>query len=460
MQTTTFLAILVSTASASVPTLPKGPYGYYPVSLCAYNASELLAFTNNSITAGVDAWAVDGRSTTWIGKQLAIGESCQTPLTPTTQSIPVKSFSRAQVNYQWFEDNGFIMRSKIYALSVFRPDFVGKTYLEFDITDATGKLVVPRMKITLRGSSEIIDTMLAAKRRSATAPTKPHRGKRGSKGRRKGKAGIMGGIGGGTRYGGGSGGFKSSTPGGSTKTYGYSSSALHSRYALLPGGYTRTSYGYSGLSTVYVGAPMFLYARGGGGHYSQSCNRYTGNSRSQCLRSYNGTTNSDGLNWKANSVLIRDDLMAATVDTRTTKFPLNVTIYKAVVVFEKGGVNPWDQPLLLSFSEVDLDDEDDVILEFWVFCLLVSIGIVLCCCFCIWWWCSCRSSKNDSYGDSSSKECDLENPKPYGHCAELSTPAVGMGEFPGHPIEVNKLDKQEFNTMAPVVLGYMDKPLA
>jgi len=441
MQITSLLAILASTASAFVPTLPKGPYGYYPVDLCAYNASKLPDFTNSSITA------VDGTSTIWAGKQLAIGESCQTPLTPTSQSIPVKSFSRAQVNYQWFEDNGSIMRSNVYALSIFRPDFVGQTYLDFDITDATRKLVVPRTKITLVGSSEISDRL---KRRSGTP--KPHIGKRGSKGRRKGKAGFMGGIGGGGRYGGGSGGFKSSTSGSSTKTYGYSSNALHSRYAPSPGAYTRTSYGYSGVSSIYVGTAMFLFARGGygGGYYSQSCNRYTGNSRSQCLRSYNGTTHSNGLHWKANSVLIRDDLMAATVDTTTTKFPLNITIYKAVVVFENGLANPWDQPLLLSFSEVDFDEEEDVIMEFWLFCLLVSIGIALCCFCCICLWCSCRSSQNDSYGDSSSKECDLEKPKPHVQCAEFSTPAVGILEVPGHPIEVNKLDKQEFNTMAVV----------
>lgn len=50
---------------------------------------------------------------------------------------------------------------------------------------------------------------------------------------------------------GGGGGFRSSSAKGGSRSYGYSSSALSTRY---PSGYTRTSYGYRGRTAVIAGA--------------------------------------------------------------------------------------------------------------------------------------------------------------------------------------------------------------
>jgi len=437
MQLATFLAAIVTAVSA----IPN--YGYYPISLCAFNASQLAAFTSNAFTATPS-------TTTWAGKPLAASESCPTPLTPTIQHITVSSFSRAQTNI-----DPWVPRSNTYALSIFRSASVAKAHLDMAITDASGKTVVPRIQVALPGSTaNTASSPLIATRRSNPNPV-PRRGKRSTKGRRKGKGGVMGGIGGGGRYGGGSGGFRSSTPGGSTKTYGFSNSAIRSRYASS---YSRTSYGYSGRSTVFVGAPMFLYARGGGHYYSQGCNRYTGSARLQCLGSYNGTTNSEGLNWKASSALMRDDLMTATVDAKNVTFPLTITIYKVAVVFNQGALPmPWDQTLMLTFSEVDLDDEEDVVMEFWVFCLLIGLA-TLCfcgCCFWFWWPCNCCRSSESEGDDSNSynKEVwDPENPKESYpelqlgdlqakqlHIEEFSTPRLVPGYVvPGHPVEVKE----------------------
>lgn len=277
------------------------------------------------------------------------------------------------------------------------------------------------MLATQSGSAD--DDVLVIEEQAINAKrfrTKPHLG------RRKGKGGVMGGIGGGGRYGGGNGGFRTSAPGGHTKTYGYSTSAMSSRFRP---GYTRTTYGYTGRSVLFVGSPMYLYSHGGhGGYYRQSCQRYTGDAQLRCQKSYNscnGTIYSNGCQYKARSALIRDDLMAATVNTKNVTFPLTITIHKAVVMFKGTQPDPWEQALLFSFSEVDYDDEEDVIMEFWVFCVLLSIGfVVLCCMFCfVFFQCGCaerlrrsrcccrKPSENKGKEGTSGTMIDLEAPK-------------------------------------------------
>jgi len=190
------------------------------------------------------------------------------------------------------------------------------------------------------------------------------------------------------------------------RTYGYSTAAMNSRYPPLS--YSRTAYGYSGRSALHVGAPMFIYmgaSRGHrpGNHYNR-CEHYSGAAQTYCNQQYTNCkfdSNSSTLcSSKASSSLIRDDLMAATVDVTRVLFPLNITIHSAAVTFNNGSQPPqWQTPLLLSFSEVDLDDENDPDMELWVFCLLLSIGgvVLLVCSFSAWWLCcdmKCCCSKH------------------------------------------------------------------
>jgi len=422
MQTTTIIFFTVLASSASAATL-----GYHAVSLCPANGTST--------------------ATTWAGRALGPQEVCPTPFSPASQSLFVNDFRYAQQNKP-----AYVPRSNTYALSVFRSSSVASVFLDFAITDATGKSLVPRTKVALQPNTPTLEAL----RREGPAPEQPtqleapKKGKRSGhskvatpfRGRRKGKGGIMGGIGGGGRYGGGTGGFKSSGGGAGGKSYGYSSGALGSRYAP---GYTRTTYGYHGRSAVYLGAPMFLYSAGRYHRgYHQDCERYSGTDRTSCQQKYSRctTANSTGCIITASSELVRDDIMAAAIDIKAAVFPLNITIFNATITFMRGArPEPWDAPLLLSFSEVDFDDENDPDMEFWVFCLLMSIALVVLCavvCFC---WCAIcdgecccrceRRSEEVSASRTTSKELeewDVETGR--GEPCSMSTaaPTVALGK--------------------------------
>jgi len=425
MQTTTAIVLFFLASSASAATL-----GYHAVSLCPHNDSSTTART-------------------WAGTALGPQEVCPTPLSPATQSIFISDFGLAQNNTP-----RYVPRSNTYALSVFRSSSVASAFLDFAVTDATGKTLVPRMQVALQPNAQT----LASLRREEPEPeqlTKPEAPKKGKRsghskisvpymGRRKGKGGIMGGIGGGGRYGGGTGGFRSASGGAGGKSYGYSSGAMGSRYAP---GYSRTPYGYHGRSAVFLGAPMFLYA-GAHSHrgYYGGCDRYSGSDRTSCQKKYSRCTavNSTGCIVTASSGLVRDDIMAAAIDITAATFPLNITIFNATITFMGGSrPEPWDTPLLLSFSEVDLDDENDPDMEFWVFCLLMSLAfVVLCgvvlCCWCVVCdgecCCSCErksASEEGAAARTTSKELeewDVETGRqqPSGMpTVALGTPVVG-----------------------------------
>jgi len=420
MQTTTSIIFFLLASSASAATL-----GYHAVSLCPYN----------------DSWTA---ALTWASKALGPQEVCSTPLSPATQSLFVSDFKLAQNNTP-----AYVPRSNTYALSVLRSSSVASAFLDFEVTDATGKKLVPRMQVALQPNTQT----LASLRREGPAPeqlTEPEASKKGKRsgrskvavpymGRRKGKGGVMGGIGGGGRYGGGSGGFRSASGGAGGKSYGYSSGAMGSRYAP---GYSTTTYGYHGRSAVFLGAPMFLYAgvHSHRGYYS-GCNRYSGSDRTSCQQKYSRCTavNTTGCIVTASSGLVRDDVMAAAIDITAATFPLNITIFNATITFTGASKpEPWDTPLLLTFSEVDLDDENDPDMEFWVFCLLMSIAfVVLCgvvlCCWCVVCdgecCCSCErrsSSEEGAASRTTSKELeewDVET----GRQQPCSMPTVAVG---------------------------------
>merc|ERR1711998_390310 len=96
----------------------------------------------------------------------------------------------------------------------------------------------------------------------------------------------------------------------------------------------------------------------------------------------------------------------------------NITIFNATITFTGGSrPEPWDTPLLLSFSEVDLDDENDPDMEFWVFCLLMSLAFVVLCCWCVVCdgecCCSCErksASEEGAAARTTSKELGLRSP--------------------------------------------------
>jgi len=394
-----------------------GSFGLYPVSLCPFKTNNLANYTNDSLTSSTVTWASSA--------SLA---ACPSRLTPTSQSIEVRSFERGQHNVdQW------VPRSNTYVLSVLRPSWVVSAYLDLEIIDAHDATVVQRMQVTLgvggqrQSNSPAITTLSTRRSELPKSPKgklntaahskqhhttalhskafKPHRG------RRKGKGGVMGGFGGGGRYQGGSGGFRPSMPGAGTKPYGYSSPAGQSRFQP---GYTRTAYGYSGRSAIIVGTPLFLHSRGGstGGYYRQSCAQYTGNVHERCLQAYNGTVYSDGCEYKTRSSLMRDDLMSAAVLNNQSTFPITVIIHKAAVVFDQGvQPEPWQQTLFFAFSEVDFDDEEDEVISFVVFCILLGIGtlfLCFCCCYC---FCVCRPHENETSQHQGNDGIDLEAPK-------------------------------------------------
>lgn len=450
------------------------PYGsnqlvVYPARLCPSNSSTSLS------------------RATWTGTSLASNQACPARLAPSAQSITVDSFTLAHHNIdQW------VPRSNTYALAVLRSSAVLSADLDFEILDASNRVVVPRMRVTLgtpgdtqplmqKPPSSTRRTVLKGKRRGLTddmtladewdallADSPPRReARKPHRGRRKGKGGFMGGIGGGGRYGGGSGGFRGA---GSSTTYGYSSSALSSRF--VPG-YTRTPYGYTGRSVMM---PMFLHrtsssarAPVGSGqcapgcdpgwigdrecdalcnnaacnwdnrdchatrHLSSnttqeqlvssvcSCDHYTGSARLRCQRSHNNAAgSSDSCYYAPNTTFNRDDLMAATVNkysynNTAVRFPLRIVLHRAAVLFnENAQPEPWQHPLLFSFSEVDLDDEEDVALSFVSLCIIVGVVLLFCTviCLCVTDCCKCCCSEKTTAAEhDKTTTLELNGPK-------------------------------------------------
>lgn len=109
---------------------------------------------------------------------------------------------------------------------------------------------------------------------------------------------------------------------------------------------------------------------------------------------------------------MRDDLMSAAVLNNQSTFPITVIIHKAAVVFDQGvQPEPWQQTLFFAFSEVDFDDEEDEVISFVVFCILLGIGILclcFCCCYC---FCVCRPHENETSQHQGNDGIDLEAPK-------------------------------------------------
>lgn len=418
---TTTILILVLVGHATAASL-----GVYPINLCPSNSS-------NATSASPYI--------TWKGAASPTSQpSCAAPLEPTSQAIFVNSLVYAQQNKPQY-----VPRSNTYALSVLRAATVATVYLDFEITDAAGKTLVPRTQIHLQPTPLTVSPMnpQVSSRRTpsdagsylpgrlsedtpTTIPKGKHRGHPAApfRGRRKGKGGIMGGIGGGGRYGGGTGGFRAT--GGSTKSYGYSSSAMNARYAP---GYSRTGYGYHGRSVMFIGAPMYLFSRGhhGAREYYSGCSQYTGAQQTRCQSYYSScrygsTSNYSACYVKASSQLIRDDIMAASIDSTKAVFPLNITVYQVNTTFKSGSEpDPWTNPVLLTFSEVDFDDENDADMEFWVFCLLMSLAIIAVCCGGLFIWsvccdgecceCKCCWSCNNAGSDTENHPVSRTNSK-------------------------------------------------
>jgi len=397
-----FLVLLGHANAASI--------GVYPVKLCPSNSSS------------------NRTSTTWQGTSSPSAQSaCATPLEPASQAIFVNSLAYAQQNKPQY-----VPRSNTYALSVLRAAMVTTVYLDFEISDATGRTLVPRTQIHLKPSAPSDSPLpqLSSRRMSdeATATELPGRlsestatpipkGKRSGhsrspfRGRRKGKGGIMGGIGGGGRYGGGTGGFRAS--GSTGKSYGYSTGAMNARYAP---GYSQTGYGYHGRSVMFVGAPMYLYSRGHHGsrdYYSDCSSQYSGDQQTRCQSyysncRYSGTSNYSACSVQTNGELIRDDIMAASIDSTKAAFPLNITVHEINATFRAGSQpDPWANAVLFTFSEVDFDDENDADMEFWVFCLLMSFALIALCCGVGFCWGACCDFKCCCNCDNSST--DTEN---------------------------------------------------
>merc|ERR1711988_1779683 len=225
----------------------------------------------------------------------------------------------------------------------------------------------------------------------------------------KGKGGIMGsGVGarGGGRYGGGTGGFRAASGGG--KGYGYSSSAATARYAS---GYSRTGYGYHGRSAMIVGAPVFLYSRGhyGGRGFYAGCSQYSGEEKTQCQGyysscQYSSTSKFSACSLKTSEELLRDDIMAASIDSTKSVFPLNITVHQINITFRAGSQpDPWTNPVLLTFSEVDFDDENEVYLAFWVWFCPFVVGVICIAVCCIWCVCFERRCCCDCSSDSDTQ---------------------------------------------------------
>lgn len=395
------IVILSATAASPPPNV-----GFYPINLCPYGPNNIsTATTANSTPSSATAafLATNANAATWAGTSAS---TCPQRLAPGPQVVLVTSFSRAQQN-----SVADVPRSKLYSLSLFRSSTVASAHIDFAIRDAMGTVVVPRMQLTLqprpalvssrrdlikqasdatevptaqrkKGKRVLLQSLHTASEDAFEVPAVPQRAAKG--GRRKGK-GFSGGIGGGGRYGGGSGGFRQAGASSASKTYGYNSKALNSRYAT----YSRTPYGYSGRSVYYGGYPMYMYMGGYHGMYHgrhyQSCSSYYGSSAARCRQQYSGCQPvNSSCEVAATTALHRDDIMEAAVDTSTAMFPLHVEFYSATIAWQQGAVpEGWEMPLSFGFSEVDLDEEDDAALSWLnlIFILIIPCCCVSCCCY-------------------------------------------------------------------------------
>merc|ERR1711975_108572 len=79
---------------------------------------------------------------------------------------------------------------------------------------------------------------------------------------------------------------------------------------------------------------------------------------------YSGTSNYSACSVQTNGELIRDDIMAASIDSTKAAFPLNITVHGINATFRAGSQpDPWANAVLFTFSEVDFDDENDADME-------------------------------------------------------------------------------------------------
>ena len=77
-------------------------------------------------------------------------------------------------------------RSNTYALSVFRSSSVASAFLDFAVTDATGKTLVPRMQVALQPNAQT----LASLRREGPAPEQLTEPEAPKKGKRSGRSKV------------------------------------------------------------------------------------------------------------------------------------------------------------------------------------------------------------------------------------------------------------------------------
>jgi len=340
----------------------------------------------------------------WAGKARASGtETCPARdlLVSSAQSVLIPAASAAQANSK---------ASGVYALAIFRSSSVTSSYIAFAVHDATGKL--------LTNGNETL-SVAAARRVLPGGPTSQRPGRQLLKGSSGSSSGGSSGAGG-SRSGGGGGGFSSSAAGG--RSYGYSSSALSGRFA---GGYSRTSYGYTGRSAVLAGVAFSLmwHRPYYGGYRSDRCSHYSGSTLTKCQQHYescyagaNSTTVCSAI---TTSALTRDDLLNTAFDATEVTWPLTVTFYKAVAAFKDAISEPaeWDQPMMVGLSEVDVDDDGD---EFPVWAIGVIVGGVVlcvifwcCCCYC----CDtekpcCGKDRHNVHPESSSSDSEEDEPPP------------------------------------------------
>lgn len=200
----------------------------------------------------------------------------------------------------------------------------------------------------------------------------------------------------------------------SGRTYGYTSSSLSTRY---PGGYTRTSYGYSGRYSAYRGYPVFYimpFYYHGGYYNHHSYDRCQGISTAQqgaCQAQFSGpcgisngtyaeAATSEACMVQVQSLMTRDDLMNTGFRLDGVKMPLNITIWSVNASFSNGVVNDeWDVPVLLAISEVDVEVAEEFP-GYVILIIVLSVMCVLCMCGT---WIICGDEIGDQCEDTCSK---------------------------------------------------------
>lgn len=128
------------------------------------------------------------------------------------------------------------------------------------------------------------------------------------------------------------------------------------------------------------------------------------------------------------------------------KYPLNVTVYKVTVGFTPGSTEPreWQQPMSISLSEVDYDEETGLTVVALIF---IIIGC-LCACgiaFCVIKACCCQDDKSSGYVSPSG----MGNPSYNNNYSHPGSYAQGsypsQGSYPAAQTNV---------AMAPMVPAY------